>query len=182
MYNPYVQPPPYYGKPRPHRNIPKVIAIAAVPVFAILVLVILAVAGVQSHEPGSTPVSSNPSTAKVWGGTSDDWFAAVCRFGSLRTDLGTRLPNATSGGFCVSKVDGHGIDIGQYNSGYAARSDGARSVRYWLLRDDPGYGRLDVVPQYQRQGWNFAATLGSVRVPDLSGVSWRVKDELAVDL
>ena len=145
-YYPPPYPPPVPRQPYPpppvaprQPNYAKVSAFVAVALLAVITLVVLVVG---LHRSGSTTTASTPTTSTLIQSSSDDWFDAVCRPGSLRSDYGSRLPNALSGGYCVSSVDGLAIDIGQYNSEYAARNDGMGQYvtgSYAIIRDTGGW-------------------------------------------
>jgi hypothetical protein len=129
-YPPY---PPPSGRVGPnHTKVIVFVTIGALVFGLILVIAVFALARDNAGSHASTVPNSN----------SDQWFAAICRPGSLRTDQGTRLPNAVSGGFCVSSVDGLAIDFGQYNSEYAARNDGRGQFvtgSYAIIKDTDGW-------------------------------------------
>lgn len=134
-------PPPYPpsapGRVSPNRA--KVIALVTIGVLVAVVLILVAVFAFRNNGV-NTASSSHRST--VPNSNSDQWFAAVCRPGSLRTDQGTRLPNAVSGGFCVSSVRGSALDFGQYSSEYVARNDGRGqfvSGSYAIIKDTDGW-------------------------------------------
>lgn len=131
-------PPPYPPSPpgRVNPNHAKVIALVTIGVLAAIVLIVVAVFALGNNTAGNSHKSA------VQNSSSDQWFAAVCRPGSLRTDQGTRLPNAVSGGFCVSSVGGSAIDFGQYNSEYVARNDGRGQFidgSYAIIKDTDGW-------------------------------------------
>ncbi|MES3664270.1 DUF2510 domain-containing protein [Mycobacterium intracellulare] len=138
---PYGRPPLYPASPpgQVGANHAKVITFVTIGVLAIVLLVLVAVFAVRNHavsKAGDSHRSTVPHS------NSDQWFAALCRPGSMRTDQGTRLPNAVSGGFCVSSVDGLAIDFGQYNSEYAARNDGRGQFAngsYAIIKDTDGW-------------------------------------------
>lgn len=132
--------PPYPPPPVPPRqpNYAKVVALVAIGLLPFLMLGI----GVFVYQLRHSNPGGGSATTRVQPSTQDEWLAAVCRPGSLRSDYGTRLPNAVSGEFCVSSVDGLAIDIGQYNSEYAARNDGMgqyTSGSYAIVRDTDGW-------------------------------------------
>src|SRR6516164_2827448 len=94
-----VHPSPYhYWSPPPPRrqsNYAKIIAFAAIGVLAVVALVVLAVAGVRTHQSG--PTTATPSampTTVIQPLDPPKWYDAVCLPGTFRISSHYPLPNA----------------------------------------------------------------------------------------
>lgn len=142
----FYRPPPPEARPGP--NYAKPITIGVMALLGIVVIVIVAI-GIHNSVTTATTTArggSTDATSAIIRGSSDDWYAAVCRSGTFQDGGGNGqwLTNAVGRASCDSSVSMQNwIFIGQYSSDYLARNDSALFKRAGgssaMIRDTDGY-------------------------------------------